>query len=250
MRELVGVVLAAGEGRRLRPLTDLRPKPLCPVNNIPLLDLAIARIRPFVADVAVNAHYRAEQIVAHLRETGVHVSEEAPEALGTAGALGALRGWIAGRDVLVHNGDAWLTDSLQDFVRGWTGKCCRLLVQPADGGRGDFGDRRFVGVSLIPGAMAAALPPRPLGLYEGLWRDAWGRGELELTDVEGQAVDCGTLADYLRANLLANGGASVVGRGCTVLGELQDSVLWDGTRVEAGERLVNCVRAPGMTVQA
>ena len=36
-RERVGVVLAAGEGRRLRPLTQLRPKPLCPVANRPLV---------------------------------------------------------------------------------------------------------------------------------------------------------------------------------------------------------------------
>ena len=46
--DLVGVVLAAGEGRRLRPLTDLRPKPLCPVGNRALLDLALERVRPVV----------------------------------------------------------------------------------------------------------------------------------------------------------------------------------------------------------
>lgn len=248
MSERVGVVLAAGEGTRLRPLTLVRPKPLCPVANTPLLDLALARIRPHVTDVAVNAHYLADQVVEHLRGTGVHVSVEEPEALGTAGALGALREWIAGRDVLVHNGDTWLTDPLESFVREWTGARSRLLVQRAEGGRADFGDRRFVGVSLIPGSIAATLPARPLGLYEVLWKDAWERGELELVDVDGTAVDCGTVGDYLRANLLANGGESVIGQGCTVLGEVHGSVLWDGSTVAAGERLVSAVRTPTMTV--
>ncbi len=54
------VVLAAGEGRRLRPLTELRPKALCPVGNVPLLDRALARVAGWPAGprtVAVNAAY-------------------------------------------------------------------------------------------------------------------------------------------------------------------------------------------------
>jgi hypothetical protein len=249
--DLVGVVLAAGLGLRLRPLTTIRPKPLCPVANRPLLDLAVERIRPFVSAIAVNAHHLSDQIVRHLAGTGIHVSVEQPEALGTAGALGALRDWIAGRDVLVHNGDTWLTDPLDDLVPGWSGARPRLLVQPSDDRDDDFGDRHFVGVSLLPGGIAAGLPARPLGLYEGVWRDAWRHGELELVDAVGPAVDCGTVADYLRANMLASGGDSVVGAGCVIEGELVRSVVWDGCRVEAGERLVDSVRAaPGLTVRA
>ena len=65
MRNLVGVVLAAGEGQRLRPLTELRPKALCPINNTPLLDLAVARVRRHVAEVAVNAHHLAHHYAHH-----------------------------------------------------------------------------------------------------------------------------------------------------------------------------------------
>src|SRR3954453_8588662 len=66
--ELAAVVLAAGEGRRLRPLTALRPKPLCPVANVPLIELAFAEITrllgPLVADrIAVNAHHLADQVI-------------------------------------------------------------------------------------------------------------------------------------------------------------------------------------------
>lgn len=251
MAELVGVVLAAGQGMRLRPLTTIRPKALCPVDNRALLDLAIDRIRPHVTAIAVNAHHLADQIVAHLAGTNIHVSVEEPEVLGTAGALGGLRSWIAGRDVLVHNGDAWLTDPLDGLVDGWTGTRPRLLVEPSASEADDFGDRRFVGVSLLPGTTAAALPAEPSGLYEVVWRDAWRRGELEMVDVVGHAVDCGTVADYLRANMLASGGRSVVGARCVVEGELVRSVVWDDCTVAAGERLVDAVRATSaLTVHA
>jgi len=244
-------VLAAGEGRRLRPLTDVRPKALCPINNVPLLDLAVARLRPHVADVAVNTHHLASQVQDHLEGSGIMVSVETPDALGTAGALGALRNWIGGRDVLIHNADAWLTDPLDQLLRGWDGTRPRLLVGPAGDGRGDFGDRRFVGVSLLPGTIAASLPASPLGLYEAVWRKAWELGQLERVEVTGPAVDCGTVADYLRANLSASGGESVVGEGCVIRGELRRSVVWAGCNVEPGEILTDAVRAtPSLTVGA
>jgi N-acetyl-alpha-D-muramate 1-phosphate uridylyltransferase len=243
VRDLVGVVLAAGKGERLRPLTEVRPKALCPINNTPLLDLALARVRRHVVEVAVNTHHLAHQVQAHLEGTGVMVSVEAPDALGTAGALGALRHWIAGRDVLIHNADAWLTDPLDQLVGGWDGRRARLLVGPADDGRPDFGDRRFVGVSLLPGTTAASLPRCPQGLYEAVWKKAWESDQLELVDVIGPAVDCGTIAEYLRANLIANGGASVIGPGCVVNGQLRRSVIWEGCTVELGECLTDTVRA-------
>jgi N-acetyl-alpha-D-muramate 1-phosphate uridylyltransferase len=245
---LAAVVLAAGAGTRLRPLTELRPKPLCPVGGVPLLDLALQRVTPLVDEVAVNAHAHADQMRAHLAGRGVHLSEESPAALGTAGALGALAPWLAGRDVLVHNADAYPTGSLAPLLVGWDGTRPRLLVVGVEG-RGDFGSWRFVGASLLPAAVAAALPATPSGLYELVWRDAWERGELELVEHDGEAVDCGTPSAYLRANLLASGGTSVVGDGAQVAGRLTRSVVWDGAAVGPGEHLVDCIRAPhGLTV--
>ena len=62
----VGVVLAAGEGRRLRPLTELRPKALCPVDNVPLLDRALAAVAPYADGLAVNVHHHRDAMLAHL----------------------------------------------------------------------------------------------------------------------------------------------------------------------------------------
>lgn len=241
--ELVGVVLAAGEGRRLRPLTLLRPKPLCPVANRPLLDWALDRLRPHVTRLAVNAHHLAHQVDAHLEGTGVHVSCE-EHLLGSAGALGRLRPWIGDADVLIHNSDAWLTDDLTGLVEGWSGQHPRLLVTPATGPR-DFGPWRYVGVSLLPSRYVVDLPDRFGGLYARVWRACYERGELEFVTVRGDVVDCGTPADYLHANLLANGGRSVIGEGAVVEGELVDSVVWPGCVVAAGEVLREAVRAGG-----
>lgn len=248
---LAGVVLAAGAGRRLEPLTHLRPKALCPVAGRPLIDLALARLSPVTSSVAVNLHHGADQLDAHL-PASVHRSFEAPEALGTAGALGALRAWIDGRPVVVTNADAWLpTDlDLERFVSEWDGERVRLLCVD-DPSRGDFGSLRYCGVALMPGRLVEVFEPVPSGLYEVCWRDEERAGRLDLVTTSGPFVDCGTPAEYLRANLVATGGRSVVGTGATVGAgaELVRSVVWDGAVVEPGERLVDAVRAGPLTVR-
>jgi NDP-sugar pyrophosphorylase family protein len=243
--ELAGVALAAGLGTRLRPLTRLRPKALCPVGGVPLLDLALARLAPAAGtgpgDLAVNAHHLADQVVAHVGDAA-HVSVERPEALGTAGALGALRDWVDGRAVLLTNADAYLDGDLAALGDGWDGDRCRLLVVPAPDG-GDFDGMRYVGACLLPWRHVRDLAAEPTGLYEVVWREEHAAGRLELVPFRGTAIDCGTPADYLAANLHASGGGSVVGDGAVVEGTLDACVVWDGAYVGPGEHLVRCVRA-------
>jgi N-acetyl-alpha-D-muramate 1-phosphate uridylyltransferase len=247
---LVGVVLAAGAGTRLRPLTDVRPKPLCPVGDRTLLELALDRVAPHVAGTAVNAHHRADQLVAALAGRDVHVSLEQPAALGTAGALGALRDWVDGRPVLVSNADAYYGAGgpVAELVAGWDGDRPRLLCVRT-GAASDFGELHYVGTALLPWWSVRDLAPVPSGLYEVSWRDLHAAGRLDLAVTEATAVDCGTPADYLRANMLASGGAAVVEPGAVVEGEVVRSVVWAGERVGPGERLVDAVRAAGVTLQ-
>lgn len=254
MEPLAAVVLAAGLGTRLRPLTDLRPKALCPVANVALVDLALDHVRAATGDVAVNVHAHRDQMLAHLAGAGVHISVEEPEPLGTAGALGRLRDWIAGRPVLVHNADAWHRGDLASgLVDGWDGQRMRLLVVPAPVGAGDFGDRIYAGACLLPWDAVRRLGDEPSGLYEVLWRRAQSEGRLELADHRGPWFDTGTPATYLAANLAASGGESViapdarVGPGAVVV----RSVVWPAAVVAPGERLVEQIRAPGgVTVAA
>ncbi|CAN5275317.1 N/A [soil metagenome] len=247
---LAGVVLAAGAGTRLAPLTGLRPKALCPVGGRPLVDHALDRLLPWAPDRAVNLHHGHRLLDAHL-PAEVHRSVEGPVALGTAGALGALRGWIDGRDVLVTNADAWYPPGvdLSELVVGWDHQRVRLLcVHQPD--RGDFGPLRYSGVALLPWSTVASLPAEPSGLYEVSWRGAAEANRLDLVVHHGPFVDCGTPADYLEANLLGSAGEPVIGVGALVASgaTLVRTVVWDHSEVVAGEVLVDAVRAGSLTV--
>ncbi|MCU1496344.1 MAG: putative nucleotidyltransferase [Acidimicrobiales bacterium] len=235
------------------PLTRLRPKALCPVGTRPLVDHALDRLLPVVGGldaVAVNLHHGVEQLDAHL-PAAVHRSIEMPAALGTAGALAALKPWIAGRDVVVTNADAWFGPGLDlsRFVDGWDRQRVRLLCV-VDPDRGDFGIQRYCGVALIPHGVVAGLAPTPSGLYEVSWRAEAAAGRLDLIAYDGAFVDCGTPADYLAANLAWSGGRSVVDPRAVVGpgAALQRVVLWDDTEVAAGERLSDAIRGGNLTL--
>ncbi len=244
--DIAGVVLAAGKGTRLRPLTLERPKAMCPVGNVPLVDRAIARVAPHSAAVAVNVHESAPMLLAHLAGR-VHTSVEHGQRLGTAGALGHLRSWIGERHVLVHNADAFLDSDLAELLDGWGGEHPRLLVRTEDG-PSDFGARRFVGVSLLPARLARQLPDAPAGLHRLVWAPAYADGTLELVEARGTSIDCGTPADYLRANLHVSHGANVVADDAVVAGSIRRCVVWPGARVEVDESLAEVIRTPSVTV--
>lgn len=108
------IVLAAGEGRRLRPVTLATPKPLVPFYGLPLLDWAVASLADVgVTRIAVNAHHLGDLVAAHVHRLAArwptvdfHVSRE-PALLGTGGAVRLLRGWLTpGEPFLVLNSDA------------------------------------------------------------------------------------------------------------------------------------------------
>lgn len=244
---LAALVLAAGAGVRMAPLTRLRPKPLCPVDGVPLLDLALARVAPLVprGRVAVNVHHGRGALEEHLAGRDVHLSVEEHEALGTAGAVGAVAEWAGDDGVIVVNGDTWCPGDLTPALAGWDGERVRVVVA----GPAEFGPRSRIVASVMPAAAVHRLAPVPSGLYEVCWREAAAAGRLDVVGWDGPFVDCATPRDYLAANLAASAGRSVVGEGCEVEGELDRSVLWPGTRVRAGERLVGAIRASAaMTV--
>lgn len=244
---LCAVVLAAGAGTRLRPLTANRPKAMCPVGGVPLLEQALRRAEEMglrgPGRVAVNAHHHSEKIVGYVGDRA-HLSVEQPEALGTAGAVGALLDWVAGRDVLVLNADAYLDGDASVLLPNGDRSArdrLRLLVV-REPGRADFGGDRFAGMSLMPWRLARDLQPVPTGLYEVVWRAEVAAGRTDLVPFGGTFVDCGTVADYLAANLHTSGGASVVGPGATVRGRVTRSVVWPGGCVNEDEHLVDAVR--------
>jgi NDP-sugar pyrophosphorylase family protein len=273
---VAGVVLAAGEGQRLRPLTATVPKSLCPVGNLPLLDHALRRLAGLglsgPAAVAVNAAYLAEQVVAHVGDRA-HLSVEPDGPIGTSGGIARLRPWIDGRGVLAGNADAYLHDPFRDpgkdiaaLLDGWSGETVRMLTKPCfPGDTGGFSGRRFAGFSLMPWRYVRDLAEVDSNLVRTVWRPAEAAGELELIAYEGLYLDTGTPADYLAANLHAAAGGvladpsarvpgqadeSVLGAGAVVEGAVTRCVLWAGAHVTAGESLTDAIRtASGLTVK-
>ena len=234
---VAGVVLAAGAGTRLRPLTHRRPKPLCPVANRPLVDHALDRTATVTGDLAVNVHHGRHAMEAHL-EGRVHLSIE-EELLGTAGALGRLREWIDGRHVVVVNADTWQKKpQLGPLVEGWDEETVRLLTGGPPGLRPEV----VVAASVLPWSIVSELEAVPSGLFEVVWEPANDGGRLETVAATSEVIDCGTPRGYLEANLQASGGASVIAPGAVVEGELHESVVWPGMWVRRGEVLRRAVR--------
>jgi mannose-1-phosphate guanylyltransferase len=149
---LRALVLAAGLGTRLRPLTDDLPKPLLPVLGQPLLGLTLRRLAAAGCEAAaINLHHGA----AHIRRAfgsehaGLPLTwSEEPRLLGTLGALGPLAGFFAGADLaLVVNGDSLCRWPLAELVERHlaTGALATLLLaaraDPAEFGGGVAADR-------------------------------------------------------------------------------------------------------------
>jgi len=264
-KNTVGVVLAAGEGRRFGALGRLFPKALCPVGNQLLLDLALDRIAGCVDESAVNVHHFRNEMVDFLRLSHplVEVSLEEPRALGTAGALGQLREWIDGRSVVATNADAWVERTVNPFD-GWSGDVVRVLVH----GEEPFGRSSSIIASVLPWSVVSEMQSTPSGLYEIVWRQAAERGELDVVHIGGAFIDCGRPSDLLAANrgAVESVGSSiiddtaiigrnakiegsVIGAGARIDGEVIGSVVWPGQSVASGERLVNSMRvSPGFDV--
>ncbi len=108
------IILAGGRGKRLKPLTDYVPKPLIPIQNIPIIERQINYLKKFgVTEVIISTGYRTEQIENFLKarkNLGVKITfskEKTP--LGTGGAIKKAKNLIKEKTFFVINGDV-ITD--------------------------------------------------------------------------------------------------------------------------------------------
>lgn len=102
-------LLAAGEGRRLKPITNYYPKPLLPIVSVPLLQhILLSLEEQGIGKVCINVCHLKSRIIDFLRESTPRIRlvlSEEEKILGTGGGIGAMRGSIQTRDFVVHNGD-------------------------------------------------------------------------------------------------------------------------------------------------
>ncbi|BHH82901.1 nucleotidyltransferase family protein [Desulforhopalus sp. 52FAK] len=112
------MILAAGLGTRLLPHTSIRPKPLFPILNTPLLLLTIERLKNFGFDrIIVNCHHLKDQIVVALNGIdGVIIIEE-EVVLGTGGGIRGALSHMRDEPILISNGDIYHTVNLKELYR-------------------------------------------------------------------------------------------------------------------------------------
>jgi NDP-sugar pyrophosphorylase family protein len=163
VRRIRALVLAAGLGTRLRPLTEQLPKPLLPVRGVPILGHTLTQLAAFGCEAAaVNLHYLGEPIRERFGSShaGMPLTwSEEPEILGTLGALHPLKEFFAPADlVLLINGDSLCRWPLRKLVRRHlaAGARATLLLasrpDPAEFGGGVGVDRTGGIQSFRPGA--------------------------------------------------------------------------------------------------
>jgi N-acetyl-alpha-D-muramate 1-phosphate uridylyltransferase len=147
------MILAAGLGLRMRPLTDHMPKPLIKVAGKRLIDYGMDHLREAgVEKVVVNGHYLADQIVAWTKlQTTPEViySNEQPEILDTGGGIAKALPLLGDEPFFVLNSDSFWVDgetpALARLREAWDDATmdCLLLLCPVDrtigyDGQGDF----------------------------------------------------------------------------------------------------------------
>lgn len=205
------MILAAGLGKRMRPLTDRCPKPLLPVAGRPLIVHHLARLRAAgITEVVINVSYRAEQIMAALgdgSEHGVRIAwshEEAP--LETGGGIRRALPLLGEAPFLLVNGDVWCDLDPAALPALGKGDLARLALvdNPAHHPGGDFhldaagrvhaeGEPRltFAGISLLDPALVADEPEGAFALAP-LLRRAMADGRVGGHHHRGDWVDVGT----------------------------------------------------------
>jgi MurNAc alpha-1-phosphate uridylyltransferase len=147
------MVLAAGLGNRMRPLTDAVPKPLVRLGGRPLIDYVLDRIADAgVARAVVNVHYRAQQLIEHLAtrtRPQIAISDESGQLLDTGGGVKKALPQLGQGGFLIHNSDSvWIEPAGSNLSRlfgAWRAEqmdCLMLLarVETSIGyeGAGDF----------------------------------------------------------------------------------------------------------------
>jgi N-acetyl-alpha-D-muramate 1-phosphate uridylyltransferase len=200
------MILAAGRGERMRPLTDLVPKPLLKVDGQPLIERHLVRLVSAGIDrIVINLAWLGSQIRGYLGDgtrygARITYSEEVPRALETAGGIFRARGLLSPGPFAVVNGDIYTDFPFDTLALDAAHDAHLVLVRNPSYLKGDFGIERgeakesaaelytFSGVAVYRPAFFAdcvdgVFPLKPLmlrsmaagrcsaQLYAGRWED-------------------------------------------------------------------------------
>jgi mannose-1-phosphate guanylyltransferase len=275
------LVLTAGLGTRLDPITRLIAKPAAPMGGRTLVERVLAWLsRQGIDDVVLNLHHRPETITGVLGD-GAHLgmrvrySWEQP-VLGSAGGPRHALPLLDGETFLVVNGDTLcdvpLGPLLDAHRRTGAAATMTLIPNPApdryNGVVLDDADRvrrfvprgqadgtwHFVGVQVVERRLFAPLPDGvPSETVAGLYRDLVDRqpGEVRGWRADATFFDVGTPSEYLRTALsLVRSPRELIETGASIdrRADVADSVVWREASVGANAHLRHCIVAGPVVV--
>lgn len=279
------LVLTAGLGTRLDPLTRVRAKPAIPVAGEPIIRRIIAWLADNgVTELVLNLHHRPDTLTAVVGDGSdlsarVRYSWEQPAVLGSAGGPRQALAILGAETFFIVNGDTLTDVSLRALAaaHGASGALVTLALVPnvepqryggvqldADGAVTGFprrgtaadGSYHFVGVQVASAeAFRALTPGTPINsigdVYDTLI--ATRSGSIRGYVCNAHFWDVGTPADYLKtSDAFRAGGAEVHGRSVRVdpTARIRDSILWDDIDVGAASTLDRCIVTDGVQVPA
>jgi NDP-sugar pyrophosphorylase family protein len=283
------MILSAGYGTRLWPLTEDRTKPAIPILGKPLVGYVAEYLAAYGCDeIVVNLHHRPESVRAALGDGSkyrvkLHYVEE-PVILGTSGALDNARGILLGERIMVVNGkiitDIDLNAALETHKRTEAIATLVLLPNPefqrftvvetADGCLRSFGsmpvqadyvDREvplmFTGIQILEPRIFDYIPR---GVFSHSTTDVYpqaiAKGERVATHVAtGKWYELSTPQRYLDISLamLAERGKNLTtGSGCVISdrADVSQSVPWDRVVIEPDARIKRAVLGDGVRIGA
>jgi len=216
------MVMAAGLGTRMRPLTATKPKPMVELNGRPLIDYTLDRLVTHkISPIVVNVHYLADMLEQHLENSpiaDVIIADERAELLDTGGgALANLETLGPDRFFILNSDSLWIeggTDNLAAMLKAWDNDTmdCLMLLAPTDtslgySGNGDFniatdgqllkpatGEKAayvHTGCCLIHPRIFTGAPAGPFSLNL-LWNKALANQRLFGLELKGQWLHIGT----------------------------------------------------------
>jgi mannose-1-phosphate guanylyltransferase len=272
------MVLCAGLGTRLRPLTDELPKPLVPVGDRPILAHIAGRLRANgMREAVINTHHLADKFKPHINRLAVRIhSTHELEIRGTAGGVAAARQLLGPPPVLIHNGDTLAEPPLGELLGSCSDGLCLAVTRRAAGQgsvgldaegnvvrlRGQqFGSEAsggdYIGVAALGRRCLASLPEP--GCLIGDWAlpELRQGGRISTVRASSAWTDAGDPARYLRANLLWLADHANAERGCWVGPgahiedgvELEQCLLGANSRVRGRGWLRRCVLWPAAEAQ-
>lgn len=282
------IVLAAGYGTRLQPLTSLKPKPLFPLWNKPVLGHILDLLERWgVHEVVVNAHHHADQILDYLRTRPAgtlrcSLSFE-PDILGTGGAIAKAR-WFVGDDPFwMINADIMADLPCEPLIEAHHRHhaLATLWLTPERGPRtvehrnglitnfrstraGSPGTATFCGLQLLQPGILRHLPPSGFSSIVAAYERAMAAGDTLCGVVVPSSywADIGTPESYLethremmldrrwRQEPLAGKTFIASGTGTRIhpRAHVSQSVLWDHVTVEAGARVEHAIIADNVRI--